>query len=100
MHLADLTVRLSATTLFSPVDREQLRALLERSARHTAKAGEWLADLPQGLRHHLVLLDGGVEVHRSWSEPDGSKSGNTRRVSVDAGGPGFALLGAGGSGMR
>ena len=99
MHLAELTVRLSATTLFSPLDRLQLRALLERSSRRTARAGEWLADLPQGLRHHLILLNGEVEVRRRWRLPDGAEVGSARRVSVEAGGPGFALLGAGGSGL-
>lgn len=97
MHLADLTVRLSATTLFSPLDRMQLRALLERSPRLTAKAGEWIAGLPRGLRHHLILLGGEVEARRSWIAPDGAECGSARRVGVDAGGPGFAILGAGGS---
>ena len=100
MHLAELTVRLSATTLFSPVDRQQLRALLGRSARRTAKAGEWIADLPRGLHHHLVLLAGEVEARRSWRGPDGAASGSARRIGVEPGGPGFALLGAGGSGLR
>jgi CRP-like cAMP-binding protein len=99
MHLAELTVRLSATTLFSPLDRLQLRALLERSPRRSAKAGEWLADLPQGLHHHLILLSGEVEARRRWSRPDGAEGGSARRVRVEAGGPGFALLGAGGSGL-
>ena len=99
MHLAELTVRLSATTLFSPLDRLQLRALLERSPRRTAKAGEWLVDLSQGLHHHLILLSGEVEARRRWSRPDGAEGGSARRVSVEAGGPGFALLGAGGSGL-
>ena len=58
MFLTELTVRLSATTLFSPLDRAQLRALLGRSPRLTARAGDWIADLPHGLRHHLVLLAG------------------------------------------
>jgi CRP-like cAMP-binding protein len=99
MHLAELTVRLSATTLFSPLDRWQLRALLERSPRRAAKAGEWLADSSQGLHHHLILLSGEVEARRRWSRPDGAEGGSARRVSVAAGGPGFALLGAGGSGL-
>lgn len=99
MHLAELTVRLAATTLFSPLDRMQLRALLERSPRRTTKAGKWLAEPPQGLRHHLILLGGEVEAQRRWSGPDGSQSGNARRVCVETGGPGFALLGAGGSGL-
>ncbi len=100
MHLAELTVRLSATTLFSPLDRMQLRALLERSPRRTARAGEWLADLPQGLHHHLILLNGEVEARRRWRGPDGTEGGSARRVGVEAGGPGFALLGAGGIGLR
>ena len=36
MDLSELTLRLSTTTLFSPLDRAQLRALLERSPRHTS----------------------------------------------------------------
>jgi rhodanese-related sulfurtransferase len=100
VDLAELTRRLSATTLFSALDREQLLALFERSPRLTAKSGEWLADLPDGLRHHLVLLTGEVEARRSWIGPDGAERGSARRVGVEAGGPGFALLGAGGSQLR
>jgi CRP-like cAMP-binding protein len=77
----------------------QLRALLERSPRRTARAGEWLAHLPQGLRHHLIVLNGEVEARRRWIQPDGAEGGSARRVSVGAGGPGFAILGAGGSGL-
>jgi len=97
MNLAELTRRLSATTLFSPLERGQLQALLERSPRLTARAGEWIADGPQGLRHHLVLLAGEVEAQRRWAGPDGAEGGSARRVGVEAGGPGFALVGAGGS---
>lgn len=100
MDLSELTRRLSTTTLFSPLDRAQLRALLERSPRHTAQAGDWLAELPQGLRHHLVLLSGEVEAQRRWIGPDGTQGGSTRRVGVEPGGPGFALLGAGGSQLQ
>lgn len=100
MHLAELTLRLSATTLFAPVDRAQLRSLLGRSERLQAKAGAWIADLPRGLHHHLVLLAGAVETRRSWTEPDGAEHCSLRHVSVEPDGPGFALLGAGGSGLR
>ena len=99
MDLAELTKRLSATTLFSPLDRKQLRMLIERCPRCMAKQGEWLAELPQGLRHHLILLNGEVEAQRSWSGTDGAVSRSARRVSVEAGGPGFAILGAGGRGL-
>ena len=100
MDLAELTRRLNATTLFSPLDRGQLRALLERSPRCTARSGDCLADLPQGLRHHLVLLAGEVEARRSWIGSDVAEGSSARRVGVEAGGPGFALLGAGGSRLR
>lgn len=99
MHLAELTVRLAATTLFAPVDRAQLRALLGRSPRRRAQAGEWIAELPQGLRHHLVLLSGAVRTQRCWAAPDGAEQCSVRRVDVDPLGPGFTLLGAGGSGL-
>ncbi|HRH89609.1 MAG TPA: cyclic nucleotide-binding domain-containing protein [Rubrivivax sp.] len=100
MHLAELTVRLAATTLFSPVDRAQLRALPDRSPRRRAQAGEWIADLPLGLHHHLVLLGGAVRTLRSWTDADGAEQTSSRRVEVAADGPGFALLGAGGKGLR
>lgn len=99
MHLAELTVRLAATTLFAPVDRAELRALLGRSPRRQARAGEWIAELPHGLRHHLVLLSGAVQTRRCWAGPDGAEQCSVRRVGVDAQGPGFTLLGAGGSGL-
>jgi rhodanese-related sulfurtransferase len=47
-----------------------------------------------------VLLAGAVEATRSWTGPDGAGHSSVRRIGVDAGGPGFALLGAGGSGLR
>jgi rhodanese-related sulfurtransferase len=100
MDLAELARRLGATTLFSPLERGQLQALLERSPRRAARAGEWIADGPGGLHHHLVLLAGEVQAQRSWIGPDGAECGSARRVAVEAGGPGFALLGAGGGPLR
>ena len=99
MHLAQLTVLLAATTLFAPLDRAQLRALLGRSARCQAGSGAWIAQRPQGLCHHLVLLRGTVQTRRCWATPDGSEHCSVRRVGVDPLGPGFTLLSAGGSGL-
>jgi rhodanese-related sulfurtransferase len=96
MNLVDLARRLGATTLFSPLPRDRLLALLERSPRHAAPAGSWVADHPSGLRDHLVLLAGEVEVCRRWTTPDGQEGGLSRHVAVTRDGPGFALVSAAG----
>jgi rhodanese-related sulfurtransferase len=95
MDLSELARRLGATTMFSPLPRQRLRALLERSPQCRAREGEWIAAGPAGLRDHLVLLSGEVETQRHWTTADGSPGGYARRVSVVPGGPGFALVGAG-----
>jgi CRP-like cAMP-binding protein len=97
MKLNELTQRLGATTLFSPLSREQLQGLLERSPKCSAKAGNWLAEQPKGLCHHLVVLAGDIEVQRTWIGDDGVEKSHTRRVVVERDGPGFALLEAAGS---
>lgn len=97
MNLSELTRHLGATTLFSPLGREQLQHLLERSPRCSAKAGTWLAERPEGLCRHLVVLTGDIEAQRTWIGQDGAEKCHTRRVIVDPAGPGFALLEAAGS---
>lgn len=96
MDVEELTRRLSTTTLFAPLERTDLKALLARSPRRAARVGDWLADEPEGLRHHLVLLSGEVEVQRRWIGADGAEGGRARRVAVDADGAGFALVSVGG----
>ncbi|MGE5665021.1 MAG: cyclic nucleotide-binding domain-containing protein [Betaproteobacteria bacterium] len=92
-----LAQRLSATTLFSRLPGDTLRALLERSPRQRAAAGESLAQPAQGLKHHVVLLDGALEARRSWTDDNGAEYTSVWRVAVEPDGPGFALLSAAGS---
>lgn len=96
MNLVELAKRLAATTMFSPLPRKLLLSLLERSPRRQARAGEGLDDGAEGLRHHLVLLSGEVEVRRRWIAPDGTECSHVRRIGVAADGPGFALVSAAG----
>lgn len=100
MQLADLTRLLRATTLFSPLPPKQLLALLENSPRRQADPGEWLGDAAEGIRDHLVLLKGKVEVRRRWIGTDGAECSHVRPIDVDANGSGFALVGASASGLR
>ena len=99
MQLAHLARQLRATTLFSPLPANRLLALLEGSPRRQAHAGEWLGDGPEGIRDHLVLLDGTVEARRRWTGLDGAVCSHARQIGVDADGPGFALVSAAGSGL-
>lgn len=96
MNMVELARRLQTTTMFSSLPRERLQAVLERSPRCRAQAGEWLADHPGGLRDHLVLLAGEVEVCRRWSLSGGQEGGLSRHVVVRRHGPGFALVSAAG----
>ncbi len=100
MMIAELARRLAITTMFSPLPRARLIGLLEGSARGQAPAGAWVDDSPDGLRHHLVLLAGAVETCRTWTGADGTACSATRRVQVDAAGPGFAIVSAVGPQLR
>ncbi len=100
MDHAELAKRLGATTMFSRLPHGQLLALLERSLRRQAGAGQWLPGEACGLRDHLVLLAGELEVQRTWTGRDGREQVSARRIAVNADGPGLSLLSAAGSGMR
>lgn len=100
MMIPELARRLATTTMFSPLPRARLIRLLECSPRRQASAGEWVDDSPAGLRHHLVLLAGAVEVRRGWVGADGAPCSTTRQVQVDAAGPGFAIVSAVGPQLR
>lgn len=100
MDHAELAKRLGATTMFSRLPQGQLLALLERSPRRQAGAGQWLTGEACGLRDHLVLLAGELEVQRTWTGRDGREQVSARRIAVNADGPGLSLLSAAGSGMR
>jgi CRP-like cAMP-binding protein len=95
LDLADLARRLGATTMFSPLSRDQLTALLRRSPYRRAPAGASIGTDPAGLCDHLVLLQGEVETEHRWTAADGAAGAYVRRVGVPAGPPGFALVGAG-----
>ena len=99
MQLSDLTRLLRATTLFSPLPPQRLLALLEGSPRLQAHPGAWLGDAAEGIRDHLVLLKGKVEVQRRWIGPDGAECSHARHIDADADGLGFALVSATGSGL-
>lgn len=90
--LIGLAKGLGTTTLFSPLKKEHLQTLLERSPREQVPAGGWLADAAQGLRDHLVIIAGELEAVRLWTGADAREQSSTRRVGVRDGGPGFALL--------
>jgi len=100
MDHAELAKRLGATTMFSRLPQGALLALLERSPRWQASAGQSLTDDARGLSDHLVLLAGELEVQRTWTGRDGSEQLGAWRLTVNADGPGFSLLSAAGSGMR
>jgi len=96
----DLARSLGATTMFSGLPRPQLLALLERSPRRRAAAGQWLTDAADGLQDHLVLLAGELEVQRTWTGRDGAVQRSSWHIGVNADGPGFALLSAAGGHLR
>jgi rhodanese-related sulfurtransferase len=100
MDPVELARRLGATTMFSSLPQGQLLALLERSPRRQANAGQWLTEEARGLCDHLVLLAGELEVQRTWTGRDGRVQVGAWRIAVNADGPGFSLLSAAGSGMR
>lgn len=100
LNAIELAKRLGATTLFSHLPQEQLVALIERSPRRKALAGEWLADSVEGLKNHLVLLAGELEARRTWTAEDASESSHAWRLSVTPDGPGFSLLSAASSLIR
>lgn len=99
-ELTQLVQRLSATTMFSGLPKEQLLGLLKGKSRRKARAGSWLADTDSGLKSHLILLTGELEATRGWTSEEGRGGSYTWRVNIDPQGPGFSLLSAASSGIR
>jgi len=90
-----LAQRLRATRLLSPLSVEQLTSLLERSEFMTAQPGEVIIDENESMESHLLLIDGELEVRRSWSLGDGREKNHNWILKPAAIDGGFAYLAAG-----
>ena len=88
----ELAKRLRKTTLFSHIEPDQLVQLLEQSPEHQVRTGVELVMPGQQLQDHLIILDGSVEARRAWSTAEGVEKSYAWELSVEAGGPGIALL--------
>ena len=88
----ELAKRLRKTTLFSHIEPDQLVQLLEQSPEHQVRTGVELVMPGQQLQDHLIILDGSVEARRAWSIAEGVEKSYAWELSVEAGGPGIALL--------
>jgi len=66
-----LAKKILTTRLFGPLNLEQLTSLLERAPLHTAPAGDIIIKAGKPPENHLLLLEGEVEVQRTWSVPGG-----------------------------
>lgn len=64
-----LAKKILTTRLFGPLNLEQLTSLLERTPLQTAPAGDIIIKAGKPPENHLLLLEGEVEVQRTWSVP-------------------------------
>ena len=65
-----LLEQLRKTKLFSRLSLDHLKPLLERSEIHNAAAGELIVSAVDGMHDHVVVVQGELEVQRTWTAPD------------------------------
>ena len=68
---------LHATPLLGPIALDRLTALLESQPLLNAGAGDILVNTDETLNDHIVLLDGELEVQRTWPAPGGYEKSYT-----------------------
>lgn len=81
---AGLAVALRRMKMFSPIPEDRLRAMLEKAGLQAASAGEGLAGGGESINRHVLLLDGALEVTRSWVTLDGVDKASSRLVEAGA----------------
>jgi len=94
--MQDIARRLHATPLLGPISLDRLRALLESQSVLNAEAGDILVNSGDALNDHIVLLDGELEVQRTWPASGGYDKSYTWVLCSDGEDPQSvpAILGA------
>jgi len=96
-----LAKRLRTTRLLGPLTLEQICSLIDQSSVQTAAAGSIIVKSDTCLANHLILLDGEVEVQRTWSVPDSEYDMSlTRSLNPSGKEESFEFLSAASSNIR
>ncbi len=73
----ELAQRIHATPLLGPIPLHRLTALLESQPILNAEAGDIIVNTEQTLNDHIILLEGELEVQRTWPVPGGYEKSHT-----------------------
>ncbi len=85
--MGGLAAELRKIRMFSPFPTAGLQTLLEQAGLCEASAGEPILSRCETADNHVLLLDGAVEVERSWTTMDGVQKNSIRLVEASAGVP-------------
>ncbi len=89
-----LLQRMRTTKLFGNLSESQLTQLLENCEMRSANAGDILGKPDEPLRDHLVLLEGELEIQRTWTVPGDNDRSYTWRLTPGDTEEGLAYLNA------
>lgn len=68
--MQELLQRMRTTKLFGHLSEQQLISLLEQSEIQMAATGDILVKPDEQMPDHLVLVEGELEIQRTWTAPD------------------------------
>jgi len=96
-----LAKRIRTTRLLGPLSLEQLTSFLEQSPIITAPEGDIIIKESKVSDNHLLLLEGELEVQRTWSIPDYDNDKSfTWTIKPGEADDSFCFLGAASSNIR
>ncbi|NIM96591.1 MAG: hypothetical protein GTO24_00485, partial [candidate division Zixibacteria bacterium] len=92
--MQELLKRMRTTKLFGYLTTEQLTSVLEQSEIRSAASGDILVKPDDQMQHHLVLLEGELEIQRTWSVPGENDKSYTWTLTPRDAEEGLAYLSA------
>jgi SulP family sulfate permease len=72
-----LVSQIKKTALMSSFSDENIDALLENNPPRFAESGEIIVRQDDHMNEHLILIDGEIEVQRTWSVPNANDKSHT-----------------------
>lgn len=87
-----LAQRLRKTRVLGPLSTEQILYLLESRAVLEVDTGDILIREQDSNNDHLILLEGSIEVQRTWTVPGKNDKSYTRNLNPSDADGGFAFL--------
>jgi len=96
-----LAKRLRTTRLLGPLSADQIATLLRKSPIRMAPAGDIIIKADHPMTDHMILLEGEIEVQRTWSVPGSEHDkSHTRHLTPASAESSFCFLSAASSNVR